>query len=70
MAPVDGPMQDERYDYICIGGGSGGVASSVSHLRGFLLAFLEPDSPHSAVRPSTARKSLSSRLPLAWAVLA
>jgi hypothetical protein len=28
MAPVDRP-QHERYDYICIGGGSGGVASSV-----------------------------------------
>ncbi|KIJ63309.1 hypothetical protein HYDPIDRAFT_113287 [Hydnomerulius pinastri MD-312] len=27
MAPVDRP-QHERYDYICIGGGSGGVASS------------------------------------------
>ena len=33
MAPVDHP-QLERYDYICIGGGSGGVASSVSYLRG------------------------------------
>jgi glutathione reductase (NADPH) len=27
MAPVDRPLH-ERYDYICIGGGSGGVASS------------------------------------------
>lgn len=33
MAPVDRP-QHERYDYICIGGGSGGVASSASHLKG------------------------------------
>lgn len=68
MAPVDRP-QHERYDYICIGGGSGGVASSVSHLTRFSTLILEVEYPHSVARPSTARKSPLSRPPLVWAVL-
>ncbi|KAI9569021.1 hypothetical protein HD554DRAFT_2204738 [Boletus coccyginus] len=45
MAPVDHP-QLERYDYICIGGGSGGVASSRrAALYGKKVALIET-SPH------------------------
>ncbi|KAG9318222.1 hypothetical protein JVU11DRAFT_303 [Chiua virens] len=41
MAPVDRP-QHERYDYICIGGGSGGVASSRrAALYGKKIALIE-----------------------------